>query len=76
ECPHNCEGWNAGYLERQNISQHSSLSDISRWFADYSSSVSRYREIKLAELIPQALESEWQAIQLTQFLSYAHPGSF
>ncbi|WP_234911287.1 hypothetical protein, partial [Vibrio anguillarum] len=19
ECPHNCEGWNAGYLERQNI---------------------------------------------------------
>ncbi|MBU2897738.1 hypothetical protein [Vibrio hepatarius] len=74
-----CAGWSTEYLNKEHLSRNSSLHHIANWYARTKNSgyyVHSKRRKKLESLIPQALESEWQANHIKGFYSYIYPGSF
>ena len=74
-----CAGWSAEYLNKENLSRDSSLHHIANWHTRNKDSgyyVHSKRVEKLNSLIPEALESEWQANHIKGFYSYVYPDSF
>ncbi|PSV20994.1 hypothetical protein C0W44_10760 [Photobacterium leiognathi subsp. mandapamensis] len=74
-----CAAWSSEYLAKENLSRNASLHLIASWFEKNKNSgynVHSKRLAKLGSLIPQALNSEWQANHVNGFYSYLYPGSF
>ena len=74
-----CAGWSAEYLSKESLSRDSSLHHIANWHTRNKNSgyyVHSKRVEKLNSLIPEALESEWQANHIKGFYSYVYPDSF